>query len=511
MPTHYDVLNVSPAAEPLVIEAAYKALLKRYHPDVNLQDSGDAEAATRDIIAAYQVLRDPKTRAAYDQELANATGASAQADAPTPAPPEPSIAPSRQTSKGLSSWLFIGLACLVLIGGLRALGVGRITPSVSPGLASISDAKSAPPPLSAEGADKLVNWSEADTPGVAHYRLGGLQLTLSGRTVQEGRQTVLTVQAPNDATPFEVTASPGLDVAMAEVGVGRIDPASPVPQVLFTTYTGGAHCCADIRLVEQLNGAWRVTQIAIQDGDRLGKFPQDLDGDGRREIELTDDAFLYAFTAYADSYAPPRLVTVNDGRIKDVSAEARFRPVYVAYISQVQGPCEQHSNGACAAYAAAAARTGQLDEVWPKVLASYDPKSDWILPSACGMDITDGSPCPEGKEIQFSTYPEALRWFLGEQGYIPPVYVPKAGATGPSFSCERADTPTLSLICATPQLAEADRELAVAYNRALALSSDPAQLRQAQRQFLAERTKTAAEVEPLLHLYAARIFALEVQ
>ena len=29
----YDVLNVAPEAEPVVIDAAYKALIKKYHPD----------------------------------------------------------------------------------------------------------------------------------------------------------------------------------------------------------------------------------------------------------------------------------------------------------------------------------------------------------------------------------------------------------------------------------------------------------------------------------------------
>jgi hypothetical protein len=63
----YDVLNVSVEAEPVVIEAAYKALMKRYHPDQK-----DGAAISRDaaeINEAYATLKDPGRRAEYDHRL----------------------------------------------------------------------------------------------------------------------------------------------------------------------------------------------------------------------------------------------------------------------------------------------------------------------------------------------------------------------------------------------------------------------------------------------------------
>jgi curved DNA-binding protein CbpA len=63
----YDILNVAPSAEGVVIEAAYRALMKKYHPD---QASGPAEAdgaSAAEINAAFSLLRDPERRAAYDQ------------------------------------------------------------------------------------------------------------------------------------------------------------------------------------------------------------------------------------------------------------------------------------------------------------------------------------------------------------------------------------------------------------------------------------------------------------
>jgi hypothetical protein len=60
----YEVLQVSPTAEPEVIEAAYRRLARKYHPDVSKQ-TGSSERMQR-IVAAYEVLGDATRRAAYD-------------------------------------------------------------------------------------------------------------------------------------------------------------------------------------------------------------------------------------------------------------------------------------------------------------------------------------------------------------------------------------------------------------------------------------------------------------
>jgi hypothetical protein len=63
--TYYDVLGVTPSAEPVAISAAYRALIKKYHPDRN---AGNAEAIrrTRLLNEAYEVLCDPEARNRYD-------------------------------------------------------------------------------------------------------------------------------------------------------------------------------------------------------------------------------------------------------------------------------------------------------------------------------------------------------------------------------------------------------------------------------------------------------------
>ncbi|HEX2764810.1 MAG TPA: DnaJ domain-containing protein [Allosphingosinicella sp.] len=63
----YDVLNVSSEAEPVVIEAAYKALMKRYHPDQAEGSSPSKDAAA--INEAFATLKDPARRGEYDRRL----------------------------------------------------------------------------------------------------------------------------------------------------------------------------------------------------------------------------------------------------------------------------------------------------------------------------------------------------------------------------------------------------------------------------------------------------------
>jgi curved DNA-binding protein CbpA len=63
-PDPYKVLQVDPEAEDEVIQAAYRRLAQKYHPDV----AAGPEAAARmaSINAAWEVLRDPARKASFD-------------------------------------------------------------------------------------------------------------------------------------------------------------------------------------------------------------------------------------------------------------------------------------------------------------------------------------------------------------------------------------------------------------------------------------------------------------
>ena len=76
----YKVLQVDREAEDEVIQAAYRRLARKYHPD--LAETPDAAAKMASINAAWEMIGDPAARAAYDRTRAAA--------AAPPSPPAPS-------------------------------------------------------------------------------------------------------------------------------------------------------------------------------------------------------------------------------------------------------------------------------------------------------------------------------------------------------------------------------------------------------------------------------------
>ena len=62
---YYQILGVDRDAEPDAIKLAYRRLARKYHPDVSRE--AQAEERFKEVKEAYEVLKDPEKRAAYDQ------------------------------------------------------------------------------------------------------------------------------------------------------------------------------------------------------------------------------------------------------------------------------------------------------------------------------------------------------------------------------------------------------------------------------------------------------------
>ncbi len=88
----YDVLGLPPTASEDEVRAAYRASMRRVHPDV-----GGSEPAFSLVRAAYRVLGDPDRRHRYDLQLAAALDERERPCAPDP-PRGP--APGRRPAPG---------------------------------------------------------------------------------------------------------------------------------------------------------------------------------------------------------------------------------------------------------------------------------------------------------------------------------------------------------------------------------------------------------------------------
>jgi curved DNA-binding protein CbpA len=65
---YYAILGVLPTAELVVIKAAYKAMLKVYHPDKFNGSQTEAHAKSIEINDAYSILSDKNKRVTYDKK-----------------------------------------------------------------------------------------------------------------------------------------------------------------------------------------------------------------------------------------------------------------------------------------------------------------------------------------------------------------------------------------------------------------------------------------------------------
>jgi len=112
--TLYEVLQVTETAPPEIIHAAYRALAKKYHPDLCRDNPEKAAEAMKNLNAAYAILSDPNKRSSYDLYLKSQRGQQEKATPrtriqytrpdPTPEPP-PVKKEYRSPAEGKSSVL----------------------------------------------------------------------------------------------------------------------------------------------------------------------------------------------------------------------------------------------------------------------------------------------------------------------------------------------------------------------------------------------------------------------
>ncbi|MEN3280136.1 MAG: hypothetical protein V7607_1276 [Solirubrobacteraceae bacterium] len=174
--------------------------------------------------------------------------------------------------------------------------------------------------------------ASADDAGSLTASAGAVQATLTWKAAKYGvadpRLTVLRAGATLfDASPVSASAGCG-EGYCSFLPSGKRKSALQVvdlngdgePEVLVDAYSGGAHCCA-LTEIASFNG----TGYGVQEiyWGNTGYELNDLDGDGRPELVGADDAFAGAFSSYAASFFPPRVVDYDpavSGALRDVTA-----------------------------------------------------------------------------------------------------------------------------------------------------------------------------------------------
>jgi serine protease Do len=274
-------------------------------------------------------------------------------------------------------------------------------------------------------------WSERralityDAAGPARFSQGELNFEVSMTGNEDDPGPAIASAKRAGQTAFSFTTSSDFVMFGADAGLLALDPTSLHPQLVFTRFTGGAHCCTQTWIATQPKSAagWTLVDGGILDGGGYGF--EDLDGDGTLEIRHVDNSFLYAFDSYAGSFAPVRIKQLRGNQLIDVSNSLAMKPILKRDLARMEfeaklAPDLWKSNGFLAGWVAAKQRLGLGEDAWQTALENLDTNSDFG-PQTCktgkpveGCDLEDLERVPIGK---------ALAEFLNERDYgeLPPI------------------------------------------------------------------------------------------
>jgi hypothetical protein len=188
------------------------------------------------------------------------------------------------------------------------------------------------------------------------YRTEKLTISRAGRTLYSGVPAIKFC---------------GGSACSPTIGQGRRQPPLIVrdldgdsePEVVYTAYSGGAHCCIVAAFFELSGGGKGYTPV-----DRVFGNPgfriEDLNHDGRPEVVTADDTFAYRFSPYAFSGLPLLVLRYDHGQFKGITARFKRRlridakRFWHAY-SGFRGHDEVAARGQIAAWAADQYRLGK--------------------------------------------------------------------------------------------------------------------------------------------------------
>ena len=275
------------------------------------------------------------------------------------------------------------------------------------------------PTFASAQVGRTVDFSEH--PDAATVASEGVEVTLSPSKSDDGIEVSAAIRVPGFQSII-VREGGGTYAGYPRwVGIGKLSKSDASPSVLLESFSGGAHCCAELRAIVPVAGRLKVIDFEAVDGDIEKLFPKDVDGDGTVDFVRQDDRFRYTFASGAGSFSPPVILNVYKGQIVDVSDQASFQTMWEKFAKQTHTRCidrtDEDRNGACAAFVAAGARLGHFEAAMAEADKYANPKPSFGFPEGCSIDTKD-VPCPKDKIVKFFQFKTALRWFLENRGYI---------------------------------------------------------------------------------------------
>jgi curved DNA-binding protein CbpA len=120
----YAILGVDPRADIATIRRAYFSLMRRYHPDrVTGERHAQDESLARDLNLAFDLLKDPMKRAAYDRRRIGAGASTSRTPLAFKRPSAPPLSVRARRLRRVHRFhqaLFVA-GCLLVVGGAAGL------------------------------------------------------------------------------------------------------------------------------------------------------------------------------------------------------------------------------------------------------------------------------------------------------------------------------------------------------------------------------------------------------
>lgn len=214
--------------------------------------------------------------------------------------------------------------------------------------------------------------------------------------------------------------SSGSDWPQAEAIIAELDPSNPYPELVFTTFSGGAHCCTHVLIATSSpdGTSWKALHAGDFDG---GINLADIDGDRRIELQVKDQRFDYMFASYAGSVSPPIIYQLQGAKLIDVTRQAPFRPFLRAKAERLDRRIahidnQDQRNGLLAGYVALKGLMGQGAAAWNVMMRAYDRKASEGL-TGCQAGYDDNGKC-KAPQVRYPNFPKALEAFLKRTGYL---------------------------------------------------------------------------------------------